>query len=225
MSEQKNSLVKIVPTSNINNSSLKYNILVFKNDSFEINGRYYDDPRLRGPGRSIFDFSDFYKVSVLTGHVVECYINEVTLARDLLTDIQKGLKYEYMLYKQIEKNNVLSYSNKTQFYVDGNWINISDGNIDLHGNFNNFEYVIQAKWKSSSQFIIVEEVERFIGTMVDQLNKFGFFVSNVGYSEKAINRVRNSSKKDSNLSITKDGTINVAGKCKMILRKQRFTPY
>ncbi|CAJ0756187.1 10707_t:CDS:2, partial [Entrophospora sp. SA101] len=122
-----------------------------------------------------------------------------------LADIQKGLKYEYMLYKQIEKNNVLSYSNKTQFYVDGNWINISDGNIDLH------------------------EVERFIGTMVDQLNKFGFFVSNVGYSEKAINRVRNSSvkniilypsiydeitidnlEKDSNLPITKDGTINVA---------------
>lgn len=91
-----------------------------------------------------------------------------------------------MLYTHIEKNDV--YSNKTQFYADGNWINISDRNMDLHGNFNNF---IQAKWKSSDRPVNIEEVERFIDTMVDQPNKFFFFILNVGYSKRAINHIRN----------------------------------
>ncbi|CAG8743907.1 1364_t:CDS:2, partial [Racocetra fulgida] len=174
MSKQLSSSVEITSIFDINNPSFEYDILICKNGLFEINERYYNDLHFCKSSKSIFDFSNFYK----------------------LTDIQKESQYEYMLYAHLAKNNTLSYFSKTQFYVNGEWININNGNENFHSNFNGFEYTIQGKWKSSSEFVSVEDVEKFIGTMVDQPNRFGFFVSNVGYSEKAINRVRNSSVKN-----------------------------
>ncbi|CAG8772857.1 1533_t:CDS:2 [Cetraspora pellucida] len=103
-----------------------------------------------------------------------------------------GDKYEFFLLELLRKNQIEVNSTRTEFTIDDVFRPIGDGNIDLFGNYKSLNFIIQAKFKGEKYHVGPGDIREFARTMSKQPDgTVGFFVTNVKYSDNAINTAEN----------------------------------
>jgi len=111
-----------------------------------------------------------------------------------MSAIQKGEDFEHRIRAKLVENGI--ECNKTQAsYRDENnkLIIIGDGNIDLFGNYQTMNYIIQCKYKNATKYKVEpKEIREFITTLSKQSSgTIGFFVTNSSYTQRCYNELNN----------------------------------
>src|SRR4051794_16940872 len=75
------------------------------------------------------------------------FIEFLNSTNNRIINERKGELLEYFIHQFLEKNGIISFINKTPVYLNkSNMPRISDGNIDLHGQYKLLIFLIQSKW-------------------------------------------------------------------------------
>ncbi|CAG8826044.1 5805_t:CDS:2 [Gigaspora margarita] len=125
--------------------------------------------------------SNYASVTSFTG-----FLNSTN---DRIINERKGELLEYFIHQFLEKNGIISFINKTLVYLNkNNMPRISDGNIDLHGQYKLLIFLIQSKCK-----ILVKDLREFLHTISNQpKTSVGFLVSSVELGDNARIELENS---------------------------------
>ncbi|CAG8670330.1 20085_t:CDS:2 [Cetraspora pellucida] len=113
---------------------------------------------------------------------------------DEIINERKDELLEFFIHRFLLKNGILSYINKTFIYFSqGNYRKISDGNIDIHGQYKILFFLIRSKWLNPNYKVEVEEVRKLLNVISKKPETFiGFLVTNVPLSDYAQNELEES---------------------------------
>ncbi|KAF0497719.1 hypothetical protein F8M41_020654 [Gigaspora margarita] len=100
---------------------------------------------------------------------VTSFIGVLNSTNDRIINERKGELLEYFIHQFLEKNGIISYINKTLVYLNkNNMPRISDGNIDIHGQYKLLIFLIQSKWLNPKSKILVKDLREFLYTISNQ---------------------------------------------------------
>ncbi|CAG8751942.1 9776_t:CDS:2 [Cetraspora pellucida] len=137
---------------------------------------------LHGLKLSLKDFIEKHLPIESNYEIITSFIGVLTSTNDRFIDERKEELLKYFIHQFLEKNGITSLINKTLVYLNkNNMPRISNGNIDLHGQYKHLIFLIQSKCK-----ILVKDLREFLNTISKQPEtSVGFLVSNVELSDNA----------------------------------------
>ncbi|CAG8616631.1 3234_t:CDS:2 [Dentiscutata heterogama] len=182
---------------------------------------------LRGLELSLKDFIKNHLPITSNYKNVKTFDEFLDSSNDRIINERKGEILDYFIHQFLLKNGIISCINKTLVYINPhNMPRISDGNVDLHGQYKILIFLIQITLQGMSYEaggvlgtegspqvddiisvsvnllnpgakIMVRDIREFLNTVRNKPeSNIGFFVSNVELSEYAYGELQDSEIKD-----------------------------